>query len=165
MKVGIYFLIVVALTACAAQPARPRAPPPPTPMQTMINTCDLSGRPELQVLNGKFPLSLIEIQQPGISLLSTERGPTPDEQAALAVYDQLNHSCVQAQANFLLRISLSGGTDSEAHALQQKIFASEQNHLADLYQGRETFAQYTRAVNAHQVALWNGSDHYAVYLH
>lgn len=158
MKPGTWLLIIAGLTACASQPMQPaqrQSPPPPTPLQTMISTCDLSTRPDLQVLNGKFPLSLNQIQQPGVSLLSTERGPTADEQTALALYDQLHRSCVQAQANWFLDASF--GTSPEATALQQKMFASEQNHLAALYQGRETFAQFTRAVNALHVGFMNDS--------
>ena len=158
MKLGFGCLIVAGLTACASQPVQPvqpRSPPPLTALQTMIGTCDLSARPDLQILNGKFPLSLNQIQQPGVSLLSTERGPTAAEQAALSIYDQLHRSCVQAQANWFL--DLSYGTMPEVSALQQRMFASEQSHLAALYQGKETFAQFTRAVNALHVGFMNDS--------
>lgn len=158
MKLGIGCLIVASLTACASQPiqsARPQSPPPPTAMQTMISTCDLSVRPDLQILNGKFPLSLNQIQQPGVSLLTIERGPTADEQAALSLYDRLHRSCVQAQANWFLDASF--GTMPEVTAMQQKMFAAEQNYLAALYQGKETFAQFTRAVNALHVGFMNDS--------
>jgi hypothetical protein len=156
MKLGIGCLIIVSLAACASQPAspaRPRLPPSPNPLQAMMSICDLSVRPDLQILNGKFPLSLNQIQQPGLSQLSTDRGPTADEQAALALYDQLHRTCVHAQANWLLDATY--GTMPEATALQQQMFASEQNHLAALYQGKETFAQFTRAVNALHVGFMN----------
>ncbi len=158
MKCRIGGLIIIAsLTACASNPmppARPRTPPPPTALQAMMSTCDLSVRPDLQVLNGKFPLSLNQIQQPGLSLLSTDRGPTVEEQAGLSLYDQLHRTCVQAQANWLLDATY--GTMPEATALQQQMFASEQNHLAALYQGKETFSQFTRAVNALHVGFMSG---------
>ncbi len=156
MKSAIGCLIIASLTACASappQPVRPAVPPPPTYLQVMISTCDLSVRPDLQVLNGKFPLSLNQIQQPGIGLLSTDRGPTPDEQAALSLYDQLHRSCVKAQANWLLDATY--GMMPEPVSLQQKMFASEQNHLAELYQGKETFAQFTKSVNALHVGFMN----------
>ena len=156
MKLVIGCLIIASLTACASappQPARPAAPPPPTFLQVMMRTCDLSVRPDLQVLNGKFPLSLNQIQQPGIALLSTDRGPTAEEQAALSVYDQLHRSCVKAQANWLLDATY--GMMPEAISMQQKMFASEQNHLAALYQGKETFAQFTKSVNALHVNFMN----------
>jgi len=245
MKLGIGCLIIASLTACASQPvqpARPQLPPPPTSLQKMISTCDLSVaanthsitqdswenitsaqwdayeqrgayairmgalagddparlraefdanrdawaegrvlkylakahaamlsgdmdggdeamRPDLRVLNGKFPLSLNRIQQPGLSLLSTEREPTPEERAALTIYDQLHRSCVQAQASWLL--DATHGTMPEVTALQQKMFASEQNHLAALYQGSETFAQFTRAVNVLHAGFMNDATRMA----
>lgn len=159
MKLGIWCLIVASLTARASQPmqsAQPEVPPLAAQQQMMISTCDLSVRPDLQVLNGRFPLRLDQIQQPGLSLLSTERGPTADEQAALALYDQLHRSCVQAQANWC-----RDACYPEAGALQQEMFVSEQNHLAALYQGRETFAQFTRAVNALHVGFMNDKQRIA----
>jgi hypothetical protein len=155
MKLAIGCLIVASLTACASQPmqpARAQLPRPPPPLETMISTCDLSVRADLQVLDGKFPLSLHQIHRPGISLLSTEREPTTDEQAALALYDQLHQSCVQAQANWCFQETYGAG-EPEICAAQQKMFASEQNHLVALYQGRETFAQFTRAVNTLHVTF------------
>jgi hypothetical protein len=153
-------LIITSLTACVSTPpppppppARPAVPPPPTFLQVMMSTCDLSVRPELQVLNGKFPLSLNQIQQPGIGPLSTDRAPTADEQAALSLYDQLHRSCVRAQANWL--VDATYGTMPQAVSMQQQMFASEQNHLAALYQGKETFAQFTKAVNALHVHFMN----------
>ncbi len=245
MKLGIGCLIIASLTACTSQPVQPaipQLPPPPTTLQTMMSTCDLSVasnmqsitsdvweritpaqwdayeqrneyaikmaayagqdpnqlrakyradsdayvqgrflkylakanaamlsgdmdggekamRPDLQALNGKFPLGLNQIQQPGLSLLSTERGPTPDEQAALAIYDQLHRSCVEAQVNWLL--DATHGTMPDATVLQQKMFAAEQNHLTALYQGRETFAQFTRAVSALHVGFMNDASQMA----
>jgi len=149
MRFTVPTFLLVGLTGCAAPPIQSpqqAAPPAPTVLQVMISTCDLSVRPELQALTGKFPLSLNQIQQPGLSLLSTDRGPTTEEQAALASYDQLHRSCVRAQANWFLDATL--GTMPEATSLQQKMFASEENHLVALFQGKETFAQFTRAVNA-----------------
>jgi hypothetical protein len=155
MKRGIWYLIVASLTACASQPTEPPRPQlqRPTALQAMINTCDLSTRPDLQILNGKLPLSLNQIQQPGVSQLSTERGPTADEQAALVLYDQLHRSCVQAQANWL--VDATFGTMPEVSGLQQKMFASEQSHLAALYRGNESFAQFTKEVNGLHVGFMN----------
>ena len=119
----------------------------------MMSTCDLSVRPDLQILSGKFPLSLGQIQQPGLSLLSTDRVPTVEEQAALSLYDQLHRSCVKAQANWLVDITF--GMMPEANALQNQMFASEQSHLAALYKGEETFSQFTESVNALHVGFMN----------
>lgn len=156
MKFRIGGVIIASLTACSSQPTHPirsQSPPAPTPLQYMISTCDLSVRPDLQLLDGKFPLSLHQIQQPGISLLSTERVPTADEQAALAIYDQAHGVCVRAQANWCVEATY--GMMPAVCAAQQKMFTSEQNHLAALYQGRETFAQFTRTVNALHVGFMN----------
>jgi hypothetical protein len=115
--------------ACAATAGQARST-----TSAHILASDLSVRPDLQTLNGKFPLSLNQIQQPRIGLLSTDRGPTADEQAALSLYDQLHRSCVKAQANWLLDATY--GMMPEAVSMQQKMFASEQNHLAASYQGK-----------------------------
>lgn len=142
--------VVAIFNAYLAQRA-----PRQTPLQAMMSTRDLSARADLQVLNGKFPLNLSQIQQPGLSLLSTNRGPTKEEQAALSLYDQLHGACVRAQANWLLDATY--GTMPTIMASQKAMFAAEQNHLAALYQGKETFAQFTKAVNALHVGFMNAT--------
>lgn len=155
MRVPIGCLIAASLAACAFQPTQParQQPPQPTPLQTMLATCDLSTNQTLQLLDGKFPLSLQQIQQPPLSVLSTDRGPTPAERTVLSLYDQLHHSCVKAQADWLLAGTF--GMMPEAMGLQQKMFASEQGHLVALYNGRETFAQFAQEDNALHVGFMN----------
>jgi hypothetical protein len=158
MKLASTILIIIGLAGCAMEPtpaAFPRSPPTPTPLQTLITTCDLSTRPELEVLNGKFPLSMEQIQQPGLKLLSIDRVPTGDERAALLTYDQLHRPCVQARIDWCA--DATHGMVPEVCAAHQKMSGAEEEHLAMLYQGKETFAQYAQAVNSLDITFRNDS--------
>jgi hypothetical protein len=142
-----------AQTPVNAAPARPQLSPEDQALRNEISACDLTTRPELQALVGKFPLSIYQIHQPSLAMLSTDRVPNGTEQDALVVYDQLHRGCVQAEIEWCNTATY--GAMPTVCAAQSTMLSKEQASLAALYQGKVTFAQFTKTVNALHINLQN----------